>query len=126
MSPFHPNTPGFLPSTVLFVLGLIDLVRGLPHTFLVNWAARTFAKLDLSVARQDQLTLLGTFGISNFLTGAVFLLISSMAPSLSPYVLLAVPCTYVLGVVGLKPPASSASLLFAGAILCWPIWPCAY
>jgi hypothetical protein len=114
MPPFHPKTPGFWPSTVLFVLGLIDLVRGLFHTFLVNWAARTFAKLDLSVARQDQLTLLGAFGISNFLAGALFLLISTMAPSLSPYVLLAVPCAYVLGVVGLKTSGVKRESAFYG------------
>jgi hypothetical protein len=52
----------------------------------MNRAARTFAKLDLSVPRQDQLILLGAFGISNFLTGALFHLISTMAAWLSPYI----------------------------------------
>jgi len=102
MSPFHPGAPHALPSTVLFVLGLIDLLRGLLHTFFVNWAVRTFAKLDLSVARQDQLTLLGAFGISNLLTGAIFILVSIEASPLAAYVLLATPCAYVVGVAGMR------------------------
>ncbi len=102
MFSFHANTRDLLPSVVLFVLGLMDLMRGFLHTFRVHWAARTFAKLDLSAARQDQLTLLGAFGISNFLTGALFLLISTMAHFLSAYVLLAILCAYAFGAIGLK------------------------
>jgi hypothetical protein len=81
-----------LASTVLFILGLVDLLRGVLHSFFVDWAVRTFAKLDLSVARQDQLTLLGAFGISNLLTGFIYILISRKAKPLSKYVLLMIPC----------------------------------
>ena len=102
MSPFNPNAPYALPSTVLLVLGLIDLLRGVLHTFFVNWAVRTFAKLDLSVARQDQLTLLGAFGISNLLTGVIFVLISLKAERLSVPVLLTIPCAYAIGVIGMR------------------------
>lgn len=102
MIPFHPSAPYFLPSTVLFILGLVDLLRGVLHTFFVNWAVKTFAKLDLSAARQDQLTMLGAFGISNLLTGAIFLLISIEAAPLSEWVLLAIPCAYVVGVIGMR------------------------
>jgi len=66
------------------------------------------------VARQDQLTLLGAFGISNFLTGALFLLIGTMAPSLSAYVLLAVPCAYVLGAIGLRTSGVKRESAFNG------------
>jgi hypothetical protein len=83
MTPFNPAAQNFLASTVLFVLGLVDLLRGVLHTFFVNWAVRTFAKLDLSLARQDQLTLLGAFGISNLLTGVIFILVSIEAAQLS-------------------------------------------
>jgi hypothetical protein len=102
MIPFHSDPRYVLPSTVLFVLGWVDLLRGLLHTFFVNWAGRTFARLDLSVARQDQLTLLGAFGISNLLTGAIFLMISIEAAPQSEYVLLAIPCAYVVGVIGMR------------------------
>jgi hypothetical protein len=102
MTPFNPAAQNFLPSTVLFVIGLVDLLRGVLHTFFVKWAVRTFAKLDLSVARQDQLTLLGAFGISNLLTGVIFILFSIEAAQLSEYVLLTIPCAYVVGAIGMR------------------------
>jgi hypothetical protein len=103
-----------LPSTVLFILGLVDLLRGVLHTFFANWAVRTFAKLDLSVARQDQLTLLGAFGISNLLTGVIFILISIEAAPLSEYVLLTIPCAYVVGVIGMRTSGVKAQSAFYG------------
>lgn len=91
-----------LPAMVLCVLGAIDLLRGFLHTFRIEWAVKTFARLDLSAAREDQLTLLGVFGISNFLTGAIYLLIGFRAPALAAIVLLLIPCAYALGVAGLR------------------------
>jgi hypothetical protein len=90
------------PSTLLSILGFVDLIRGFLHTYEVNWAANTFAKLDLSVVRSDQLTLLGTFGISNILTGLIYLLMSKKAKHLSPYVIGIIPLSYALGYAGLK------------------------
>lgn len=90
------------PSKFLFFLGMVDLLRGFLHTFAINWAAATFAKLDLSAAGSDQLTLLGTFGISNFLTGMLFILISVKAKSLSNSVLGIIPLAYAIGFIGLR------------------------
>jgi hypothetical protein len=91
-----------LPSNVLFFFGMLDLLRGVLHTFFVHWAAQTFAKLDLSAAGQDQLMLLSAFGASNLLTGMIYILVSRRAKALSKYVLLLVPCAYALGLVGMK------------------------
>jgi hypothetical protein len=91
-----------LTSIVLLIIGCIDLLRGFLHTFQVNWASSTFAHLDLTVARSDQLWLLGTFGISNILTGLLYILISRKAKELSPYVLLIIPIAYLLGIIGLR------------------------
>lgn len=102
MPSFLLNPHDALPRTVLLTLGLVDLLRGILHTFFVNWSARTFARLDLSASKQDQLTLLGAFGISNFLTGILFLLISWRAPALSPDVLLAIVCSYAAGAIGMR------------------------
>jgi hypothetical protein len=71
-------------------------------TFFVNWAVATFARLDLSVARQDQLTLLGAFGISNLLTGLIYILISRKSKQLSNTILLMIPCAYAIGEIGMK------------------------
>jgi hypothetical protein len=103
-----------LPSMVLLLLGISDLVRGFLHTYEVSWAATTFAKLDLSYVRSDQLTLLGAFGISNILTGLIYILISRKAKNISPYILIIIPIAYALGWLGLKVSGISANALFLG------------
>lgn len=91
-----------LPGIVLLIFGFVDLLRGFLHTFAVVIASSTFAHLDLSTKRNDQLTLLGAFGISNILTGMLYILISRKAKELSPYVLAIIPVSYILGVIGLR------------------------
>ncbi len=91
-----------LPSIVLFSLGIIDILRGFMHTFNINWAANNIARLNLSFAAQDQLFLLAVFGISNYLTGFLFILISKKAEKLSPYVLVLIPATYLLGIIAIN------------------------
>jgi hypothetical protein len=111
---FHPGVRYWLPATVLLVLGLVDLVRGVLHTFFVDRVAKVFARLDVATARQDQLTLLGAFGISNLLTGALFLLVSVEAPQLAAWVLLAVPCAYALGMAGIRTAGVRREAAFLG------------
>ena len=114
MIPFNPAAQYVLPSTILFILGLVDLLRGVLHTFFINWAVRTFAKLDLSIARHDQLTLLGAFGISNLLTGVIFILVSIEAAPLSEYLLLTIPCAYTVGAIGMRTSGVKAQSAFYG------------
>ena len=90
-----------IPSVVLFLIGAYDLLRGFMHTFLLKWSAANFAKFDLATVPEDQIFLLGVFGISNFLTGAVFLLISQKARHLSPHALILIPVIYLLGWAGI-------------------------
>jgi hypothetical protein len=102
------------PALVLFLFGILDIIRGILHTFLVGWASETFAHLDLSVARNNQLWLLGTFGISNILTGFIYILISKKAPHLAPYILLIIPLAYLLGILGLRSASVVAEADFLG------------
>ncbi|MEY3309319.1 MAG: hypothetical protein RLZZ413_3357 [Pseudomonadota bacterium] len=90
-----------LPSRVLFGLGLYDLLRGFMHTFMLRWSGINFAGFDAETTPVDQFFMLGTFGISNFLTGFLFLLVSRRSPELSPYVLGLIPAAYLLGLVGI-------------------------
>lgn len=101
-------------STVLFIVGIVDLLRGFLHTYEVSWAATTFAKLDLSILRSDQLTLLGAFGISNILTGLIYILISRKSKELSPYILGIIPVAYAIGFIGLKISGINANASFFG------------
>lgn len=91
----------WLPATVLFFIGGLDVLRGLMHTFLLTWSATNIAQLNMTVGSGDQVFLLGVFGISNFLTGFIYFLISRKARELSPYVLILIPLTYLLGVIGI-------------------------
>ena len=90
-----------LSSNVLFFLGLVDLIRGLFHTFFIHQANDIFAHMDLSTNGQDLLTLLSAFGISNFLTGFIFILISRKAQHLSTYILALILLSYLLGIIGM-------------------------
>jgi hypothetical protein len=55
----------------------------------------------MTTGSSDQVFLLGVFGISNFLTGFIYFLISRKARELSPYVLIMIPLTYLLGLIGI-------------------------
>ena len=103
-----------LPSIVLLCIGLIDLVRGFMHTFLLTWSATNIAKLNLLANGADQLFLLGAFGISNILTGLIYLVISRKARTLSPYILMTIAIAYLLGLVGIKFDGVHAQAEFYG------------
>lgn len=103
-----------LPATVLFGLGLVDLFRGVMHTFLLRWAGVHIAGFDPVTTPSDQFFMLGAFGISNLLTGFLYLLISRKARELSPYVLAIIPAAYLLGVIGIGVAGVHAQAAFPG------------
>ena len=104
----------WLPSTVLFFIGILDVIRGFMHTFLLTWSATNIAKLDLVNGSSDQLFLLGVFGISNYLTGFIYFLISRKARELSSYVLIIIPLTYLLGMIGIRSGGVQGQAAFNG------------
>lgn len=101
-----------LPARVLFLLGLIDIIRGIAHTFLLKWSSTHIAHLDITDS--NQLFLLGAFGISNFLTGFIYLLISMKARELSPYILIMIPAAYLLELIGVWSDSVFAEAKFYG------------
>ncbi|MBP9742171.1 MAG: hypothetical protein KBD37_02325 [Burkholderiales bacterium] len=103
-----------LPTTVLFLMGIVDLIRGFMHTYLLTWSATNIAKLTITPTTTDQIFLLGVFGISNFLTGFIYLLISWKARELSPYILILIPLTYLLGLIGIWLGKIHAQAAFEG------------
>ena len=106
-----------IPATVLFVLGIVDLIRGVMHTFLLRWAGVHVAGFDPVTTPSDQFFLLGAFGISNLLTGFRSLLISRKARELSPYVLAIIPATYLLGMIGIGVAGVHVQSAFSGRYL---------
>ena len=76
-------------------LGCIDLIRGFIHTFLLEFAALNIFVIDVSGGVDNQVFLLGIFGISNYLTGIMFILIGLKARHLVPIMLPVIPITYI-------------------------------
>ncbi|MBY8996276.1 MAG: hypothetical protein KGD60_00995 [Candidatus Thorarchaeota archaeon] len=81
------------------------------HTVLLEYAAQNIMGLDLAVARDDQLLLLGTFGISNYLTGMMLILVGMKARNIVQYVFLAIPVSYLFGGFLISRVASSTARL---------------
>ena len=106
-----------LPARVLFGLGLYDLLRGFMHTYALHWSAVTIAGFNVDTTPVDQFFMLGTFGISNFLTGFIYLLISKRAPQLSPYILGLIPGSYLLGLIGIWSNGIYGTSQYAGQYL---------
>ncbi|OBH07495.1 hypothetical protein A5696_22755 [Mycobacterium sp. E2699] len=103
-----------LPAAVLFFLGILDVVRGFMHTFLLRWSAVHIAGFNPLTTPPDQYFLLGAFGVSNFLTGFLYFLVSRRAKKLSPYVLLIIPLAYLLGMIGIAVSGVHMQAAFEG------------
>jgi hypothetical protein len=99
---------------ILIVLGCVDIARAFIHTVLLPYAAENIMGLDLSVARDDQLVLMGTFGISNYITGALSILIALKARNIAPYVFLITPVSYFLGSIMIRIAANPDSSKYGG------------
>jgi hypothetical protein len=98
-------------AVVLFCLGLLDLLRGFMHTFNINWASANIAKID---PHPDALMLMGSFGISNFLTGFIYLYIVWKVKEKASIILFLIPTAYFIGVVGTKLSGISMQSEFNG------------
>jgi len=83
----------------MIALGCIDLIRGCIHTVLLEFAAANIFVIDLSGGVENQMFLLGIFGISNYLTGIMFILIGFKARELVPILLPVIPLVYLFGTV---------------------------
>lgn len=115
--PMQTDWKDRLPSQVLFLLGLFDLFRGIAHTYMIHWANDTFAHLDLSANGADQLMLLSAFGISNLLTGAIYILVSLKAKALSATMLLLILLAYLFGWLGMQSAGVSPDSDFYGRFI---------
>ncbi len=95
-------------------LGCIDLIRGFIHTFLLEFAALNIFVIDMSGGVNNQMFLLGIFGISNYLTGIIFILIGLKARHLVPIMLPAIPIIYLGGTAVISRTASPTAQLGGG------------
>ncbi len=98
----NATIPKFV-SVVAIALGCFDLIRGFMHTILLEYAALNIAGLDLSTSLAgDLLQQMGAYGISNFLTGSMLILIGWKARPLALAMLGVIPIAYAIGFAGIK------------------------
>ena len=98
----HSKIPSFVPVVVL-LLGFYDLIRGFMHTFMVSYSAANVAGLDLTIPQAaDLLKLMGAFGISNFVSGCMLILIAWQSRFLSLVMLGLLPVIYFIGCWGMQ------------------------
>ncbi|MDF1678559.1 MAG: hypothetical protein P1U32_07705 [Legionellaceae bacterium] len=96
------NVPLFV-SLVSLLIGCYDLLRGFMHTFNLEYSALYIAKLNLATPQaSDLLRLLGVFGVSNFITGAMLILVAFAARGLALIMLLIVPLAYAVGMITIR------------------------
>jgi hypothetical protein len=88
-----------ISAIVLILVASLDILRGVLHTFRIKYAMLNGAKIEPVT---ESLVLMGAFGISNFLTGFLYLLIVWKAKKIVPYVLLIIPFSYFLGGIGVR------------------------
>ena len=100
---FPPVSCTALPlGIVAIALGCLDLVRGFMHTILLEYAAGNIAGLDLSSSVAiDLLQLMGVFGISNYITGVMLILLGWKARPLALTMLGVIPAAYMVGMLGI-------------------------
>ena len=99
---------------ITICLGWIDLIRGFIHTVMLEFAANNIFVIDLSGGVDNQMFLLGIFGISNYLTGIMFMLIGLKARELVPIILPIIPATYFLGTALISRVVTPAAQLGGG------------
>jgi len=82
---------------LLIALGCIDLFRGFIHTVLLEYAAYNIFVIDTTGGIENQIFLLGLFGITNYLTGIMLILIGLSARHLVPIILPVLPFIHIAG-----------------------------
>lgn len=99
---------------IMICLGCFDLFRGFMHTVILEFAATNIFVIDLSGGVDNQMLLLGIFGISNYLTGIMFILIGLKARQLVPIMLPVIPAIYLLGAALISRVATPTAQLGGG------------
>jgi len=90
-------------SIISIILGSIDLIRGVMHTILLNFTASNIAGLDLSTTQAvDLMQLMGSFGISNYISGIALILLGWKARDLAWIMLGVIPAAYLIGGTAIK------------------------
>jgi len=90
-------------SIIAFSLGSLDLIRGFMHTILIRFAATNIAGLDLSTSQAgDLLVLMGSFGISNYISGLALIFMGWKSRELAWIMMGVIPTAYLIGGLAIR------------------------
>ena len=90
-------------SIIAIALGSLDLIRGFMHTILIRFAATNIAGLDLSTSQAgDLLVLMGSFGISNYISGLALILMGWKSRELAWIMMGVIPVAYLVGGLAIR------------------------
>ncbi len=81
---------------VLGVLAVMDIFRGYMHTFNIWYASENVAQMTQT---PDTMNLMNVFGVSNFLTAFIYFIVIKKAKEIAPYILIAIPTSYLIGII---------------------------
>jgi hypothetical protein len=110
----HKIRAELISGYILVALGVVDIIRGFMHTFLLSWAAENIAQID---HHPDALFLLGVFGNSNFLTGFIFILVGLKVREIAGYVLGMIPVAYLVGILGIRSNGITMESAYSGKFM---------
>lgn len=112
-------------SVAAITLGCLDLIRSFMHTILLKYAALNIAGFDLSTSLAGGLSQqMGAFGISNYLTGIMLILIGWKTSPLALVMLGVIPVAYIIGAIGIKINSADyapSQAAWVGQCRCWCI-----
>ena len=90
-------------SIIVIALGGLALIRGFMHTILIRFAATNIAGLDLSTSQAgDLLVLMGSFGISNYISGLALILMGWKSRELAWIMMGVIPAAYLVGGLAIR------------------------
>ena len=87
----------------LLAYGIIDIIRGIAHTWLVDFSSEKIA--GMKSPSGDTKLMMVSFGCSNFQTGLTLIILNRMIKKeIAPYILLCILPSYFIGILGKNSP----------------------
>lgn len=100
---------------ILLIIGCVDIIRGLMHTVFMELAIATFAHLDFTAGNiNDQLFQMNVLGVSNLISGILFIIVALKAKHYADFALLYPVFSHIIGILAIRINTIEASSDFLG------------
>ncbi len=100
---------------ILLIFGCFDIIRGLMHTVFMEQAIATLAHLDFTAGNiNDQLFQMNVLGVSNLISGILFIVVALKAKQYADFALLYPVISHIIGILAIRINNIEASSDFLG------------